>query len=251
MRLNYFVIKREFTMKKAIIIGASSGIGYELAVQLATRGYQLGLMARRQERLAELNDRLPGQHFIQVTDLIDADMARTQLAALIEQMGDVELIVVNSGVGASEKILDWTIQSEMIDVNVRGFTAMSMDAMNYFVQRGGGHLVGVSSIAAHFSGGLSLTYNATKAFVSNYLNGMRSRASRSGLPITITTVEPGFIDTPMLQSKPMGTASVEKAVTQIIKAILAKKSHVYITRRWVIVAGLFYILPNWLIRKFV
>ena len=238
-------------MKKAIIIGASSGIGYQLAVQLATRGYQLGLMARRQERLAELNDRLPGQHFIQVTDLIDADMARTQLAALIEQMGDVELIVVNSGVGASEKILDWTIQSEMIDVNVRGFTAMSMDAMNYFVQRGGGHLVGVSSIAAHFSGGLSLTYNATKAFVSNYLNGMRSRASRSGLPITITTVEPGFIDTPMLQSKPMGTASVEKAVTQIIKAILAKKSHVYITRRWVIVAGLFYILPNWLIRKFV
>jgi|TARA_B110000208_G_scaffold40805_1_gene54034 short-subunit dehydrogenase len=238
-------------MKKAIIIGASSGIGYELAVQLATRGYQLGLMARRQERLAELNDRLPGQHFIQVTDLIDADMARTQLAALIEQMGDVELIVVNSGVGASEKILDWTIQSEMIDVNVRGFTAMSMDAMNYFVQRGGGHLVGISSIAAHFSGGLSLTYNATKAFVSNYLNGMRSRASRSGLPITITTVEPGFIDTPMLQSKPMGTASVEKAVTQIVRAILAKKSHVYITRRWVIVAGLFYILPNWLIRKFV
>lgn len=238
-------------MKKAIIIGASSGIGYQLAVQLATRGYQLGLMARRQERLAELNDRLPGQHFIQVTDLIDADMARTQLAALIEQMGDVELIVVNSGVGASEKILDWTIQSEMIDVNVRGFTAMSMDAMNYFVQRGGGHLVGISSIAAHFSGGLSLTYNATKAFVSNYLNGMRSRASRSGLPITITTVEPGFIDTPMLQSKPMGTASVEKAVTQIVRAILAKKSHVYITRRWVIVAGLFYILPNWLIRKFV
>jgi short-subunit dehydrogenase len=251
MRLNCFVIKREFTMKKAIIIGASSGIGYQLAVQLATRGYQLGLMARRQERLAELNDRLPGQHFIQVTDLIDADMARTQLAALIEQMGDVELIVVNSGVGASEKILDWTIQSEMIDVNVRGFTAMSMDAMNYFVQRGGGHLVGVSSIAAHFSGGLSLTYNATKAFVSNYLNGMRSRASRSGLPITITTVEPGFIDTPMLQSKPMGTASVVKAVTQIVRAILAKKSHVYITRRWVIVAGLFYILPNWLIRKFV
>lgn len=238
-------------MKKAIIIGASSGIGYQLAVQLATRGYQLGLMARRQERLAELNDRLPGQHFIQVTDLIDADMARTQLAALIEQMGDVELIVVNSGVGASEKILDWTIQSEMIDVNVRGFTAMSMDAMNYFVQRGGGHLVGISSIAAHFSGGLSLTYNATKAFVSNYLNGMRSRASRSGLPITITTVEPGFIDTPMLQSKPMGTASVEKAVNQIVRAILAKKSHVYITRRWVIVAGLFYILPNWLIRKFV
>ena len=238
-------------MKNAIIIGASSGIGYELAIQLAKKGYQLGLMARRQELLIELSDRLPGQHFVQVTDLMDADMARTQLAALIEKMGDVELIVVNSGVGASEKILDWTIESEMIDVNVRGFTAMSMDAMNYFMQRGGGHLVGVSSIAAHFSGGLSLTYNATKAFVSNYLNGMRSRASRSELPITITTVEPGFIDTPMLESKPMGTVPVEKAVTQMVKAIMGKKNHVYITRRWVIIAILFYILPNWLIRKFV
>jgi short-subunit dehydrogenase len=238
-------------MKNAIIIGASSGIGYELAIQLAKKGYQLGLMARRQELLIELSDRLPGQHFVQVTDLMDADMARTQLAALIEKMGDVELIVVNSGVGTSEKILDWTIESEMIDVNVRGFTAMSMDAMNYFMQRGGGHLVGVSSIAAHFSGGLSLTYNATKAFVSNYLNGMRSRASRSELPITITTVEPGFIDTPMLESKPMGTVSVEKAVTQMVKAIMGKKNHVYITRRWVIIAILFYILPNWLIRKFV
>ena len=238
-------------MKNAIIIGASSGIGYELAIQLAKKGYQLGLMARRQELLIELSDRLPGQHFVQVTDLMDADMARTQLAALIEKMGDVELIVVNSGVGASERILDWTIESEMINVNVRGFTAMSMDAMKYFVQRGGGHLVGVSSIAAHFSGGLSLTYNATKAFVSNYLNGMRSRASRSELPITITTVEPGFIDTPMLESKPMGTVSVEKAVTQMVKAIMGKKNHVYITRRWVIIAILFYILPNWLIRKFV
>jgi short-subunit dehydrogenase len=238
-------------MKNAIIIGASSGIGYELAIQLAKKGYQLGLMARRQELLIELSDRLPGQHFVQVTDLMDADMARTQLAALIEKMGDVELIVVNSGVGASERILDWTIESEMINVNVLGFTAMSMDAMNYFMQRGGGHLVGVSSIAAHFSGGLSLTYNATKAFVSNYLNGMRSRASRSELPITITTVEPGFIDTPMLESKPMGTVSVEKAVTQMVKAIMGKKNHVYITRRWVIIAILFYILPNWLIRKFV
>ena len=120
-------------MKNAIIIGASSGIGYELAIQMANQGYRLGLMARRQELLVELSDRLPGEHFVQVTDLLDADMARTQLATLIEKMGDVELIVVNSGVGASEKILDWTIESEMIDVNVRGFTAMSMDAMNHFV----------------------------------------------------------------------------------------------------------------------
>ena len=238
-------------MKRAIIVGASSGIGYELAVQLAALGYQLGLMARREERLNELSNLLPGDHFIQVTDLTDADSARAQLASLITQMGDVELIVVNSGVGASEKKLDWAVESEMIDVNVRGFTAISMDAMNYFVQRGGGHLVGVSSLAAYFSGGLALTYHASKAFVSSYLQGMRSRAARSRLPITITTVEPGFIDTPMLETKPVWTAPVEKAVAQMVKAIINKKDHVYITKRWVVVAGMFYILPSWLIRKFV
>ena len=84
-------------MKQAIIIGASSGIGYELAIQLAAQGYQLGLMARRIERLNELSELLPGEHFVQVTDLVDTDIARTQLASLIDVMGDVELIVVNSG----------------------------------------------------------------------------------------------------------------------------------------------------------
>ena len=238
-------------MKQAIIIGASSGIGYELAIQLAAQGFQLGLMARRIERLNELSELLPGEHFVQVTDLVDTDIARTQLASLIDVMGDVELIVVNSGVGASEKKLDWKVESQMIDVNVRGFTAMSMDAMNHFLKRGGGHLVGVSSLAAHLSGGLALTYHATKAFVSNYLNGMRSRAARSRLPITITTVEPGFIDTPMLETKPIGTVAVEKAVKQLVRAIVRKKNHVYITRRWILAAKIIYVLPNWLIRKFV
>jgi short-subunit dehydrogenase len=235
-------------MKKAIIIGASSGIGYELALQLAD--YQLGLMARRGELLEELSQRLPGDHFVQVTDLIDADSARTDLAALIEKMEDVDLIVVNSGVGSSEKSLDWAAEAQMIDVNVRGFTAMSMDAMNYFSGRGAGHLVGVSSVAAHFSTGLAMTYHATKAYVSSYLNGMRSRAAHSKKPITVTTVEPGFIDTPMLEGRPMGTVPVDRAVRQIVTAIERKKNRVFITRRWALVAALLYILPKSLIRKF-
>jgi len=237
-------------MKKAIIIGASSGIGYELALQLADKDYQLGLMARRGELLEELSQRLPGDHFVQVTDLIDADSARTDLAALIEKMEDVDLIVVNSGVGSSEKSLDWAAEAQMIDVNVRGFTAMSMDAMNYFSGRGAGHLVGVSSVAAHFSTGLAMTYHATKAYVSSYLNGMRSRAAHSKKPITVTTVEPGFIDTPMLEGRPMGTVPVDRAVRQIVTAIERKKNRVFITRRWALVAALLYILPTSLIRKF-
>ena len=81
-------------MKKAIIIGASSGIGYELAVQLAKLNYQLGLMARRENLLLELTAKLPGEHYVEVVDLIDAERSEVQLQELLEKMHDyfVEII---------------------------------------------------------------------------------------------------------------------------------------------------------------
>lgn len=238
-------------MKQAIVIGASSGIGWELGVQLAAKGYQLGLMARRDKCLEKLASSLPGTHFIQTTDVSKAEQAQEELSALIERMGDVELIIVNSGVGSKEKLLDWVVEREMIDVNIRGFAAMSIVAMNHFVKRGGGHLAGVSSAASHFSGGLSLTYNASKAFASNYLNGMRSRAARSKLPITVSTIEPGFVETPMVEGRPMWIATVEKAVSQIVSGLINKKNHIYVTKRWVLIVRLLQLTPDWLIRKFV
>jgi short-subunit dehydrogenase len=237
-------------MKQGIIIGASSGIGWELAVQLAAKGYQLGLMARRIERLEQLADSLSGEHLIQGTDLRDAEQAEQDLHALLDRMGNVELIVVNSGVGIRERKLDWVSEKQMIDVNVRGFAVMSVTAMNYFQQRGAGHLVGVSSVASHATGGLMLTYTASKAFVSNYLEGMRSRARHSGLPITVTTVEPGFVKTPMVDWDAFWMAPVDKAVAQMVKAISKQKNHVYITKRWRLAVWILELTPNWLMRKF-
>ena len=138
-------------MKQAIIVGASSGLGYELAIQLAAKGYQLGLMARRESLLEELQAKLPGEHFIQVTDVTEAETSQQQLKDLIARMGDVELIVLSSGVGLYEKKLDWTLEREMIDVNVRGFAALSIVSMDHFMARGAGHLAGISSVAAHMS----------------------------------------------------------------------------------------------------
>ena len=123
-------------MKQAIIVGASSGLGWELAIQLADKGYQLGVMARREDLLKELVAQLPGTHFVQFTDVTDAELAQQQLKDLIARMGDVELIVLSSGVGLYEKKLDWVVEREMIDVNVRGFAAMALVAYEYFEQRG-------------------------------------------------------------------------------------------------------------------
>lgn len=236
-------------MKQGIIIGASSGIGWELAVQLAAEGYQLGLVARRLEKLEQLASSLAGDHFVVQSDIAKTELAQQQLAELLEKMGNVELIVINSGVGEQEKRLDWEIQRQMIDVNIRGFAALTVISMNYFRERGSGHLVGISSVAAHMSGGLAPTYAATKAFVSSYLNGMRSRAEYSKLPITVTTVEPGFVDTPMVKGTPIWTASVEKAVAQLVPAIINKKGHIYITKRWRYVAWLLNLMPKWLMRR--
>ena len=236
-------------MKQGIIIGASSGIGWELAVQLASEGYQLGLVARRLEKLEQLASSLAGDHFVVQSDIAKTELAQQQLAELLEKMGNVELIVINSGVGEQEKRLDWEIQRQMIDVNIRGFAALTVISMNYFRERGSGHLVGISSVAAHMSGGLAPTYAATKAFVSSYLNGMRSRAEYSKLPIAVTTVEPGFVDTPMVKGTPIWTASVEKAVAQLVPAIIDKKGHVYITKRWRYVAWLLNLMPKWLMRR--
>jgi short-subunit dehydrogenase len=248
--MNNHKLLRGSGMKQGIIVGASSGIGWELAVQLAAQGYQLGLMARRGDCLDKLATSLPGEHFVQTTDVASAEQSQTELTSLLEKMGDVELIIVNSGVGSKERLLDWDVQRQMIDVNVRGFAAMSLVAMNHFVKRGGGHLVGISSAAAHFSGGLTPTYNASKAFASNYLNGLRSRAVRSKMPITVTTVEPGFVETAMVEGRPMWLAPLDKSVRQMVTAINRKKNHVFITKRWRYVALMLDIMPNALIRKF-
>ena len=237
-------------MKQGIIIGASSGIGYELAVQLASKGYQLGLVARRLEKLEQLSSILPGEHFIAQSDVSEAEQAQQKLTDLIDKMGNVELIILNSGVGQQEKKLNWSIQREMIEVNIRGFAALTVISMDYFRERGNGHLVGISSVAAHMSSGTAPTYAATKAFVSSYFNGMRSRAEYSKLPIKVTTVEPGFVDTPMVQGSPIWTASVEKAVSQLVTGIINKKGHIYITKRWRYVAWALNLMPKWLMRRF-
>ena len=92
--------------------------------------------------------------------------------------------------------------------------------------------------------------SAGSAFASNYLNGLRSRAVRSKMPITVTTVEPGFVETAMVEGRPMWLAPLDKSVRQMVTAINRKKNHVFITKRWRYVALMLDIMPNALIRKF-
>jgi short-subunit dehydrogenase len=237
-------------MKNAIVVGASSGIGRELARVLAANGYSVGLAARRVDLLRELAKELSTPSRIQEMDVADTQNAMAGLERLIDEMGDVDLFVLNAGVGFPNWDLDWQPERETIAVNVTGFAATANVAVRHLMKRGRGHLVGISSIAALAGHGESPAYPASKAFMSNYMSGLRHKFARQGSPITVTDVLPGFVDTAMLKADdPFWVATPEKAARQIYSAIVGRKKRVYITRRWRMVAWLIRLLPDWIAHK--
>lgn len=239
----------EGDVSKAIVIGTSSGIGRALAKQLAANGYEVGLAGRRVELMEELRREIDAPTHLKVMDLVRPQEARQALDELIEEMGDVELIVVNSGVGHTDP--PWEFELQIIQVNVTGFAAVANRAMTYFIERGSGHLVGISSISA--LRGLRAAYSASKAFDSTYLEGLRLKADGLGLNIQVTDVKPGFVDTEMTAGRQgmFWVATPEEAARQIVTAIRKRKRHVYVTRRWRLMGWLMKVLPYPIVSRIV
>jgi len=235
--------------KKAIIIGATSGIGKELAKILSLNDYTVGLTGRRIHLLNELKKELP-KTFIKSIDVSKTSEAMNQLNELISEMNGVDLVIISSGVGFINHDLHWAQEKETIDVNVSGFAAMSNVAMHHFLSKGSGHLVGISSIAAIRGDGDAPAYNASKAFVSNYMEGLRKKVAKLGLSITVTDIQPGFVDTAMAKGDGLfWVASPQKAAQQIYNAIERKKKHAYITKRWRLIGWLIKTVPEFIYNR--
>lgn len=237
---------------KAIVIGASSGIGRELAKILAKEGYQIGLVARRKELLVSLQTEIQGKTFIKQVDVSMSSEAMKQIEMLIHEMGGVDLAILSSGVGYINPDFDWTKDKETIEVNVFGFSSLTNVFMKHFLSKGNGHLVGISSVAAVRGSRQGLVYNASKAFISNYLEGLRHKVSKERKQIIITDVKPGFVDTAMAKGDGLfWVTPVDKAAAIIYKIIKKKKSHAYISPRWGIVAWLLKKMPKFLYDRLV
>jgi short-subunit dehydrogenase len=237
-------------MKRAIIIGASSGIGRELAKVFSQAGYVVGLTGRRIELLSDLQQELPTTSFVRQMDVSQPSEAMRLLEELIREMESVDLIVISAGVGFINTELEWDKEKATIDVNVAGFAALANVAVKHFIERSSGHLVGISSIAAVRGSGGAPAYNASKAFASNYLEGLRQKVGKLKLPIVITDVQPGFVDTAMAQGEGLfWVASPEKAARQIFELIKRRRKHGYVTKRWRIIAWLLKILPDYVYNK--
>jgi short-subunit dehydrogenase len=234
----------------AVIIGASSGIGEALAHELNRGGWRLVLMARRRDRLETLRRTLAPETWVRQLDVTQRDAAAT-FDRLIEERGDVDLVIISAGTGHNNPDLRWELDAETVNVNVFGFMAMAHVAMRHFLRRGRGHLVGISSIAA-LRGNAAAAYAASKAFQSVYLDGLRELAAQRGRGIVVTEVQPGAVDTAMLKPhRPLPAlvsrlfvATPQKAAKQIVRAIQKRRAHAYIPGRYALVALVLKLLPR-------
>jgi short-subunit dehydrogenase len=237
-------------VKTAIIIGASSGIGRALAVSLSLDGYRVGVVARRTDLLTQLQAELKGPCVIKPADVSQPEAAMRVVRELVDELRDVELFIISAGVGFENETLDWERERETIAVNVLGFAAMVNVAVTHLEQRRSGHLVGISSVAALRGNASAPAYNASKAFVSNYLEGVRYRFKKLQVPVVVTDVQPGFVDTRMAGGDRLfWMATSQEAARQIIAAIGRRKRHAYVTRRWRLVAWVLRALPDTLYAK--
>lgn len=233
-------------MPRAIVTGASSGIGYALARELAARGYDLGLMSRRIEPLEALRRSSAGRVWVQPSDFSKPEEALGEFKTLWQAMGGADLVILNAGVSYRNEALSWELDRAMIHVNLVSLTAMADEAARCFLRNKTGHLVGISSIAGLRGSGKAPVYGATKAFVSNFLQGLRQRIRAECRDICVTDVRPGFVETAMIAESPFlfWAAAPEKAACQIADAIGKKQHTVYITRRWGVVAWFYGLLPE-------
>jgi NAD(P)-dependent dehydrogenase (short-subunit alcohol dehydrogenase family) len=243
--------------KTVFITGASSGIGRALAMELASRGYDLFLTARRVDVLEQLRGDIaaadPARRVeirgLDVTD--DADVVAA-IEEAADRLGRCDIVVANAGVGNSGRVAEGNVERArlIVQTNLVGAIATIDAAVAQFRRQGGGQIVGVSSVAGVRGLPGSSSYSASKAGLAVYLQSVR--AETYGEPITVTTIAPGYIDTPLnrdMKSRPF-LIGVEQGARRMADLIERRVAYATVPRfPWTFLAPLLRVLPtSWLVR---
>jgi short-subunit dehydrogenase len=238
-------------MQNAIVFGATSGIGKQLAKFLVKDGYTVVITGRRQELLEEIKSTNPRAYITKTFDVQNIEKSKQIFHEIISELKDIHLIIHASGIGYENPELDWEKEQDTIKTNVLGATRIYDLAFNLFKKQGFGHLVSISSIASLRGNRFSPSYFASKAYQVNYLESLYFKSKEiKGGKVYITDIRPGFVDTRMaLGDDIFWMASLNKASKQIYTAIKRKKRRVYISKRWQLIAWVLKIVPSWLMKK--
>jgi short-subunit dehydrogenase len=221
-----------FKEQTAVITGASSGIGWELAKQLGAQHARVGILARRPDKLAELAGLIQqagGSAAFVPVDITDREQVRSAIGQLRDRLGPIDLLVANAGVGVPTLLEPMNVGDveKMYRVNVFGVIYAIEAVLPEMRQRRRGHLAAVSSLAAYKGLPGESGYSSTKAAVNNYMEGLRIHLRGSG--VHVTTICPGFVKTPMTEMNDFHMPWVleaGEAARRILRA-LGRKCKVY------------------------
>lgn len=233
-------------MKRAVVIGASSGIGMEVAKRLLQDGWTLGVAARRVELLQAI-----GAAEVAEID-VTAEDATARLRDLVARLGDMDLFFYASGIGKQNRELREDIELATMQTNGLGFTRMIGEAYRYFAERGEGHIAVITSIAGTKGLGPAPSYSATKAMQNVYLQALEQQANARGLRIRFTDIRPGFVDTALLNGDfkyPM-MLRPENVAREIVSAINSYQHIRVIDWRYRLLTAFWRRIPRFIWRRF-
>ena len=236
--------------KRAIIIGATSGIGQEVARLLLADGWKLGIAGRREENLKAFQAQAPEQIEIQALD-ITKEGADEELHKLIEKVGGMDLYFHSSGIGRQNKDLTADIEIKTLETNGTGFVRMVTAAFRYFLKQGHGHLAVISSIAGTKGLGTAPSYSATKRFQNTYIDALEQLAHFHKANICFTDIRPGFVATDILNGSkhyPM-LMNKEDVAKLIIKGLKKKKRVCIVDWKYRVLVGFWKLIPAWLWKR--
>jgi decaprenylphospho-beta-D-erythro-pentofuranosid-2-ulose 2-reductase len=242
-------------LKRAIVVGASSGIGAALVRRLAREGYLVAAVARRKDALealaAEVNRQGEQRVWTFVHDVTDTITAPEVFENVVRTLDGVDLVVYSSGVmpivGVDE--FDTAIDKSIIDTNVIGAMAwLNLAAERFQVQKGG-IIVGIGSVAGDRGRRGNPAYCASKAALHTYLEALRNRLARYG--VHVLTIKPGPVHTPMtekVEKKPMAI-DADTAADGIWRAIVRRSDTAYVPAQWGLIMPVIQAIPSILFRR--
>ncbi|MCI1778613.1 MAG: SDR family NAD(P)-dependent oxidoreductase [Bacteroidales bacterium] len=242
-------------MKRVVIIGASSGIGSRLTDLYVAHGCNVGIAARREERLKAIQEKYPDKVVYSVMDVTLPESSEV-LRNLIEKLGGMDLLIYCSGTGHMNVELDPDLEMRVVSVNTVGFVNMADAAFNYFAKRDGEssykpQIATISSVASVKGLAAAPAYSATKRFQRKYFEALAQLSHIRELGISFTAILPGFIGTDLLD----GTAKypmlmkLDYAARKIYNAIEHRRMEKIIDWRWGAVVLLLRLIPTGLWRR--
>ena len=242
--------------KRAIIVGASSGIGAALAHRLADEGYQIALLARRGEMLEKITNEINKKHgetraLYYVHDVSDYDTVPGLFRQIMADLGGLDTFIFNTGISLSVGLKNFVFEKDRLtmEVNLIGALAWLNPVAEAFQSLQNGQIVGISSVAGERGRVGNPAYNTSKAALTCYLEALRNRLTRYG--INVLTVKPGFVQTDLIKNakKLFWVIPPEQAAKDIFKAMRKRKQEIYTPARWRWMMLIIRNIPSFIFRK--